>query len=153
MVSSVLHVQEEAFDWVRAWPGSDVGQGAWPRFSFPPTYSSTMYRALRLLARSRRLLRVPSAGAAVSGEAATLRSCASNVARMVSGHLGLGLPAVTFMSACPGCPRGPHLGSAPAGTLRTPPPAGGVGAAGYAVGRAPAVEPGCQSRPAQCLSL
>uniref|UniRef100_H3BJV5 Fumarate hydratase 1 n=1 Tax=Mus musculus TaxID=10090 RepID=H3BJV5_MOUSE len=44
-----------------------------------------MYRALRLLARSRRLLRVPSAGAAVSGEATTLPRCAPNVARMVSG--------------------------------------------------------------------
>lgn len=43
-----------------------------------------MYRALRLLARSRRLLRVQSAGAAVSGEAATLPRCAPNVVRMAS---------------------------------------------------------------------
>lgn len=117
MVNPALHVQEETFDSVRAWSDSDVDQGAWPGLSFPPTYSSTMYRALRLLARSRRFLRFPSAAAAVSGEAATLPSCASNVARMVSGHLGLGLPAVTFTSACPGCPRGRRLGSAPAGTL------------------------------------
>lgn len=66
-----------------------------------------MYRALRLLSRSRRLLRTPSAGAAVSEEAGTLRRCAPNVARMVSEHLGLGLAGVTFMSACPRCPRGP----------------------------------------------
>ncbi|XP_041491173.1 fumarate hydratase, mitochondrial, partial [Microtus oregoni] len=43
-----------------------------------------MYRALRLLARSRCLLRAPSAGAAISGEAGTLLRCAPNVARMAS---------------------------------------------------------------------
>lgn len=117
MVSSVLHAQDESFDWIKACLSSDVDEGAGLGFSFPPTYSSTMYRALCLLARSRRLPRVRSAGAVLSGEAATLPRCAPNVVRMVSGHLGPGLPAVTFMSVCPGCPRGPRPGSAPAGML------------------------------------
>nr|AAA41177.1 fumarase precursor (EC 4.2.1.2) [Rattus norvegicus] len=43
-----------------------------------------MNRAFCLLARSRRFPRVPSAGAVLSGEAATLPRCAPNVVRMAS---------------------------------------------------------------------
>lgn len=156
MVSPVLHAQDELFDWIKAWPNADV-QGAWLGLSFPPTYSSSMNRAFCLLARSRRFQRVPSASAVLSGEAATLPRCAPNVVRMVSGHLGPGLPAVTFMSVCPGCPRGPRPGSAPAdmrsfrpGRCLQP----GVLELRAAQGRrAPGREHGCQGRPTQYLSL
>lgn len=137
--------------------GADVSQGAWLRLSLPPTYRSTMYRALRLLARSRRLLRAPSAGPAISGEAGTLPRCAPNVARMVSEHLGLGLSGVTFRSTWPRCPRGPGLGSVPASSLnpppRAPPPARCAGAAGTAEGRAALGQDGRPGRPAPTLSL
>lgn len=143
--------------------GRDLtSQGACLRgLAFHPRPAATMYRALRLLARSRRLLRVRSASAAVSGETTTLPWCTPNLARMVSGHLGPGLPSVTFKSACPrvarvsrraapGLSAGRHAHLPP----RTPPPAECVGAAGRAEGRAPAGEPECQEgRPGQCLRL
>lgn len=110
-----------------------------------------MYRSLRLLSRSRRLLRARSAGATVSGEAATILRCAPDGARMVSGHLGLGLPGgdlhvrVSPVSLL----AGPRLGARVHSHL----PLGVLGAMGTAEGRAPAGVPVRLARPAPRLSL
>lgn len=71
---------------------------------FYPGSRCTMYRAVRLLARSRRLVRAPgSASAPGLGEAAVLLLRPPDAARMVSaGRQSPGLPAVTFSPALAG---------------------------------------------------
>lgn len=71
---------------------------------FYPGPRCTMYRAVRLLARSRRLVRAPgSASAPGLGEAAVLLLRPPDAARMVSaGRQSPGLPAVTFSPALAG---------------------------------------------------
>lgn len=80
--------------------GSDSPRGgvASTTPKFYPGSRRTMYRAVRLLARSRRLVRPPGSAAAPGLRAAgVLPLRPPNFARMVSaGRPSLGLPAVTF---------------------------------------------------------
>lgn len=99
---------------------------------FYPGTRCIMYRALRLLARSRRLVRPPaSASAPGLGEAAVLPPRTPTSARMVSARRpSRGLPAVTFSPPLAGRAGGRHsrgvpaergVGCVPAFGVRAPP--------------------------------
>lgn len=101
MIGSAPRDQFEAVDWIRespvGWTGSDSRRGgvATAAQKFYPSFCRTMHRALRLLARSRLLVRVPSSASApgLGGEVA-LPFRLPTAARMVSA----GLPYPNFLA-------------------------------------------------------